>query len=300
METTLSTGASGTTTTVDTTSAGGPTGIQNAGGTSTTGAGATATTSWIDGLPSQNKEYVTQKGFKDPAAIVDSYRNLETLLGAPKDRLMKLPENMSDQKSMAEIYDKLGRPKAPTEYSWKVPEGTQANPEFTKFTQELFHKVGLSKAQGEQLASEWNQFAAGNQAQELQAKQAQLTTEKQALTKEWGAAVGDNLKMCAKAAQTFGLDKTALDKLESALGYSATMKFLHQIGTKVGEHNFVAGDSSAFDGALTPDRALAQINELKADKSWVQKYTSGDRSARQQMEKLMRFAYPDQDAVGLI
>jgi len=280
--TTIQSSASGATATVDPAS---PSHGMPAAGTSTPA-------DWTASLPDAQKAYVSSKGFKDPAMVLESYKNLETLMGAPKDRLLKLPEKF-DAPEMGEVYDRLGRPKTSDEYTFAAPEGMQVNQEFSKFAKELFHKAGLSKSQGELVANEFNKYANGDAAKNQQAQAQQLATEKTALQREWGAAFEDQTKACGKAAQTFGLGKEELAKLESALGYSATMKFLAQVGSKLGEDSFVTGGESGFKGALTPDVARGQIAELKADQGWVSKYLTGDKEARNQMERLMRFAYPE-------
>jgi hypothetical protein len=296
METsTVTAGPSGTTVQPDLTSAGGPTGVQNGSGPAPAPAAANGgqPADWTSGLPEQTRMFVQNKGFKDPTQVVESYQNLEKLMGAPKDRLLKLPEKF-DSPEMNEIYDKLGRPKDPTGYTFKIPEGQKANTEFTGWAQSQFHKLGLTKAQGEQLAQAWNEYAVGDVQKQTEQYQSTLKSEDTALKKEWGAAYDQNIKACQKAAKEFGLNEENISKLEQALGYSATLKFMAKIGAKVGEDSFVTGDNgSGFQGALTPDRALAEIAELKKDAEFVRKYASGDREAYQKMERLHKFAFPE-------
>src|SRR5690606_18358521 len=70
----------------------------------------TTATDWTSGFSDDLKGFVQNKGFKDPASVLDSYRNLEKLMGTPKERLLRLPENMDDANAMGEIYTRLGRP----------------------------------------------------------------------------------------------------------------------------------------------------------------------------------------------
>ena len=286
----------GSTGTADAATGGAPGATTQTGGAS--GSGATATqvpvVDWTSSLPEAQKMFVNQKGFKDPGMVLDSYKNLETLMGAPKERLVKMPEKADDAAGWNEVYDKLGRPKAASEYTFKVPEGVTADPNSTKFAQDLFHKAGLTKAQGEAIANEWNNYAVEADKGAAQARIAQAAVEKTALTKEWGGAWNDKVKACAAAMQSFGLDAAAVTKLESALGYSATMKFLSDIGSKVGESKFVTGDGSgAFQGSMTPDQARAVLAEKRKDSAWTAKYVSGDSAAREEMAKIMRAMTPE-------
>lgn len=294
--TTISSSASGTTVQPGAASTGGPSGVQ--GGGQTVDAipnGATAVNDWTSGLDEQKKLYATQKGFKDPSAILDSYKNLETLMGTPKDRLLRLPDK-PDAPEWGDIYDRLGRPKNANEYHFaKPPQGATENKEFTDWAQKLFHGQGLTKQQGESIAAKWNEYAMGDAQKQQEAYSANLKVEQTALQKEWGAAHDQKIKACQAAAQAFGLGQEEVSKLEKALGYSATLKFLSNVGSKLSEDSFVLGGNEAggFKGALTPGQAEAEIQELLKDKDFSRRYASGDREAYLKMEALHKAAHPD-------
>lgn len=281
-------------------STGGPSGPQTGGGANTAppAASTNVVSDWTSSLPDSAKLYVSQKGFKDPGAVLDSYQNLEKLMGAPKERLLRLPDK-SDAPEWGEIYDKLGRPKAPTDYAFqgvKDASGkvTPGNPEFTSWAQKQFHDLGLTKAQGETLAAKWNEYAVSGQTKESEVRSATTKAEALALNKEWGAAHEQNIKAAQAAARQFGLGQAEVDKLEASIGFGKTMKFLAAVGAKVGEDGFVIGQTEGgFSGALTPEIAQAQIADLRNDKDWTQRYLSGETAAKSKIERLMKFAYPD-------
>jgi len=51
---------------------------------------------WYAGIADEGlRGYVQTKGFKDPGALAESYRNLEKLQGVPQERLLKLPPGES-------------------------------------------------------------------------------------------------------------------------------------------------------------------------------------------------------------
>jgi hypothetical protein len=283
-----------TTSQPDLSSTSGPSGVQGGGNTSAPQTPVVTSTpnDWTSSLNEQQKLYVGQKGFKDQASVLDSYQNLEKLMGAPKERLLKLPEK-ADAPEWGEIYDKLGRPKNANEYTFAKPSGKDANPEFTDWAQKQFHALGLTKSQGETLAAKWNEYAVGDQSKAQETQANNLKVEQTALKKEWGAAFEQQMKTCSKAAQTFGLGPDEVSKLESALGYSATLKFLASVGSKLGEDSFVTGDGGGFQGALTPDRAQAEIADLRKDKDFTSRYLNGGFAEKAKMERLMKFAYPD-------
>lgn len=277
------------------------TSAQSAGGNPAAASGATAAQAqattqaadWTASLPEAQRVFVQTKQFKDPSMIIDSYRNLETLMGAPKERLIKMPEKSDDVAAWGEVYDKLGRPKSSADYQFKVPEGITPDPASTKWTQELFHKAGLTKAQGEMIANEWNSNVVSTEKVSVEARSAQTQVEKGALQKEWGGAWQDKVKACAAAMQAFNLDTAAVTKLESALGYSATMKFLSDIGSKVAESRFISGDGPhGLQGAMTPEQGRALLAEKKKDSAWVTRYNNGDYAAKEEMAKIMQAIAP--------
>ena len=76
------------------------------------------------------------------------------------------------------------------------------------------------------------------------------------------------------------------------MGHKKLMKFLSDIGSKVGEHKFVNGQSQQGFGNLSPEGAKAKISMLMSDKSWSSKYLSGDKQAQQDFQTLHKMAYP--------
>lgn len=262
-------------------------------GTTTTEGTATST-EWTSGFADDLKGYVQNKGFKDPAAVVDSYRNLEKLVGV-RERLVKLPEKDDDAEGWNQVYERLGRPKEAKEYEIKAPEG-MGDEKFSEWAKGTFHELGLSKKQAEALAGKWNEYVKGSMGAQNEAYQAQLAEQETALKKEWGAAHDQNIQVAKKAVQAFGLDGATIDKLETAMGYAGVMKFMHTLGSKVGEDSFVGGDNRnpGFSNALSPEAALNRITTLRNDEGFIKKYVAGDASAKAEMERLHKMAYPEQ------
>jgi hypothetical protein len=247
---------------------------------------------WTTGLNEDFKGYVQNKGFKDPSSIIDSYRNLEKLLGAPKERLLRLPDK-EDAPEWGDVFNRLGRPEKADQYDIKVPEGMGTD-DFAQWARNNFHELGLSKKQGESLATKWNDYIQTAINQQNEQFKNTLVQEEQGLKKDWGMAFDQNINVAKQAAQAFGLDGPTIDKLEESMGFAGLMKFMHKIGSGMGEDNFVSGqNSSGFNGALSPQAAKQKIQDLRADNEFIKKYVGGDLSSRQEMERLHKFAYPE-------
>lgn len=249
--------------------------------------------SWLPDADETLTGYVQNKGWDTPAKAVDSYRNLEKLLGADKaGNAVVIPKEGADPKEWAAVYDRLGRPTGPDGYKVAVPEG--GNAELQTAVLAKAHELGLSKAQGEGLIGWYNEQAAGILAKEAAAKAAAFQQEDAAIKTEWGSAYTQNLAAAQAAARGLGLDGQTIDKMSEALGHKATMQLLNKIGTRMQEPGFVAGDKTEqFGNAMTPGQAKAEIQSLTQDKGWVAKLMAKDATALARWDQLHRYAFPE-------
>ena len=133
---------------------------------------------------------------------------------------------------------------------------------------DVAHKAGLNAKQAKDLFE-----AAGVRASEMakgfaEASEATRQKQSEALRKDWGPDYDRNV-MVAKRAFTDVLGglvtSEQLDALDSSMGHDWTMKFMHRIGTKLGEAPFVSGQGDgpqpAWINADTARQKLAGINE---------------------------------------
>jgi len=233
----------------------------------------TDSSDWMGGFNEELKGYVQAKGFKDPASVVDSYKGLEKLLGAPKDRLLKLPEK-EDASEWGDIYNKLGRPQTPKDYKFETVEGV--DPKLGEWAKENFHKLGLSQKQGEALLKSYKELETVETTSQLEQKQYAIKNDMESLKKEWGAAFEQNSMIVDKAAQQFGFDEEKLVKLREVFGAKEGMKSLHDLGKRIGESSFVGPNSpTGFGNVMTPEQARFEIKELMSDKAFIQKFALG-------------------------
>jgi hypothetical protein len=282
------------------TAAAGGTATAGTGGTGTgttvevTGAGAAAPAHWTAGLNDDLKGWATTKGFdkQDAGAVLDSYRNLEKLTGAPLESIVKLPK-ADDAAGWNAVFDKLGRPAKADDYAVTVPTG--GDEKFAGWAKGVFHELGLTKGQGEKLAAKWNEHVGGLVKTQGETAAAAAQEAMAALDKEWGAAKEQNLKIVDTAAERLGMTNEHLAGLRQAMGGAAAAKFLHSLAVKLGEDKFVGGEGGGTGGfgVMTPAAAQAQIAEVRRDQEFIKKYTAGDFEAKKRMAHLHAMAYPD-------
>lgn len=255
---------------------------------------AAAPASWLNGLDEVTTGYAQNKGWDSPAKAIDSYKNLEKLLGADRaGNTVVLPKADADPKEWAAVYDRLGRPADAKGYNVELPSfGDKATQEATL---SKFHELGLTKAQGEQLASWYNgEIAKGLQASEAQKAQ-DFAMQDQALKSEWGGAYTQNLAAAQQGVRALGLDADSIDKLSDSLGHQRTMNMLAKIGSGLKEDSLVSGDNpGSFGSALTPGQAKAEIQSLMSDRNFVARYMGKDAEAMAKMDALHKYAYPSE------
>lgn len=257
-------------------------------------ASAAPASNWIEAIPdAELKGWAQNKGFKEPTDALNSYRNLEKLMGADKaGRTVVLPAKWDDPAEVGAFFDKLGRPKDPAGYTMPK-EGVDAD--MAKWAQSTFHEAGLTPRQAELVIGKWQEMIGGKSAATQEAYQARVAQESEALKGEWGAAYNDKIAQAKAAAKSFGVDAETVDKLENALGFGGLMKFFAEIGARMGEDKMVTGTTTgSFNGAMTPDAARAEIQRLRGDNEFVRRYVAGDADSRLKMERLHRWAYGEQ------
>lgn len=269
--------------------------------TTTTAADTTTATTtpavfdWNTTVADENvRNWVTAKGFKDPAALAQTALNQEKLLGVPADQVIKLPKEMTPE-TMRPIYERLGVPKSAEEYGLPVPEGDKG--EFAKVASGWMHKHGVPAPLARAIAGEWNEFQAAQAKQQTEQMQARDTEQVTQLKADWGAQYDANTKLVDAAAKAFGMNTEQLAALKGVLGPAGAMKFMHTIGSKLGvEGDFVNGEGSGNGTPSTPEAAKARISALRTDRAFVQRFNSKDpvtrQEARAEMSRLHRIAYP--------
>lgn len=263
-----------------------PAGTPNATPTS---ASAPAPTDWTMGLNDDLKSYVQNKGFKDTAAVVESYRNFEKLHGVPHDRIMKLPENLDSPEGRA-IFERLGAPKDAKDYSINLPK-ENADEALANGLREVAHKTGMTQRQVENIVNWWNGLTEERTKQTTEQMQMKLNDAQNNLKKEWGAAFEQNKQIADQGAIKMGMGEAEIKALGQALGPDKAMQLLYKLGRSTGEAEFIAGQAPGGN-IMSPQAAIAEIKRLSQDPAFGARLLKGDADATQQWNKLNQWAYP--------
>lgn len=248
------------------------------------------------GVDAAGLAVVQERQWKTPNDLLSSYRNLEKLTGVPANQLVKLPKG-NDPGEWNEVYNKMGRPKAPEGYNLPIPEGDKG--EFAKVASKWFHEAGLSEAQGRKLAEIWNGHIKTTSDAETTRMTEQTTIEITALKKAWGNEYQSRSAIVDRAGTAFGMTNDQLEALKIAMGPKAAMEFMFNIGSKIAveDANLIgAGSNNGKFTAMTPEVAKAEILRLKKDRSFSQQMVSGDpkvkSEAQDKLNRLHQIAFP--------
>lgn len=253
------------------------------------GAGGEGGQPWFAGIQDEGlRGYVQTKGFKDPAALAESYRNLEKLQGVPQDRLLKLPEKPDDP-AWNDVFGRLGKPADPKGYELKF----EGDPSFAERFAGVFHEANLTKAQAAKLNEAWNGYVNELIQQDEQARKERDAAEMQELRQKWGQQFDANAELGRRAGREFGLSEQEFAAISSALGSGKTLELFQRIGSKLGEaapFNPQGGNGGGSGFGITPEAAKARIQALTADKEWAARYLNGGAAEKAEMERLQKIA----------
>lgn len=240
--------------------------------------------SWMEGFNDDLKGYVETKGFKDPAALAESYKNLEKLRGVPAERLVQWPADPSDREAMLPVYAKMGMPESPDKYTNVLGDGF--NDDVFKAVAQQAHALGLGDGQFQglqQIMAEQSQAVL--EAQETQAAEA---------FDQWKSSNTEGFNNAARLMADVGMTEESLEGLLA--GDKAQLyDFLAKVAARTGEAQVIQGEPAQAEGfSMSPSAAKQKVQELMADDDFMKQYTSDNKKVRQvaidRMMKLQEIA----------
>ncbi len=219
---------------------------------------------------------------------LQSYKHLESHMGVPPERLLKLPEKPDDP-GWGDIKAKLGfaAPDTPEAYELDVPEGFDQD--YAKAVAAKAKELGIPKHMLKGLAEHNNGLVkAALEAQEKAEAQRQ-TDALAALRLDWGGTYEQTMALAQRAEETVmreaGLSQEAVDAWRAAdpQGY---YKMQAYIGSKMGEARRIDGGTAPEQQHMSPEAARVRLKERMADGDWFKRWEAGDVDARSEWKRL--------------
>lgn len=252
---------------------------------------ASSTPSWSDSLDGDLKNYLGNKGWKEPKDILESYRNLEKLHGVPQERLLKLPETLEGEEAR-EVWQRLGTPKDVDGYQFELSPAI-GDADLAGKIKEMAFKNNIPRSQFEGFIKQVNGLFDEKLKMDTEELRNEMTKQENSLKQEWAGEFEKNSNIADQTARTLGFDKAEIEAIGKVLGPAKAMKMLLRLGTATGESKFVDAGGGRAD-VKTPDSARAEINELIRDQDFQHKLRLRDSDALRRWNRLHEMAAPGQ------
>ena len=244
----------------------------SASASAASGASAAAAAAWLEGLDDDGKNFVANKAWKTPKDAVESYRNLEKLVGR---KVRDIPAE-GDAEGWSQFYNELGRPETPAGYEFDLPDDYK--PELVKFYQDAAHKAGLTKRQADAFLCNYLDYEHAFCEAQARQKEADIHSAAEELKREWGARYNENLNMALRGAEALGLGKAERIALEESMGQAKAARLFERIARALcTEDGTPHTPGNVAFGLRTPAQAQARIDELLSRPDYQASYMNGDK-----------------------
>lgn len=240
---------------------------------------------WTKGWDAADVGTVEKRGWRTPQDLYKSYSELQKTLSHDK---IVLPKDGADVKEWDAVFNRLGRPEAADKYT--MPKGSDEA--FFKAVVPDLHAAGLTQKQVDAAAAAINKY--GESTLAVQRDQAMRDQEAgmAELNREWGPSAAKEIELARRAMRGVGLSVQDVDSAIMAMGAGGTqklMKALTMAGRAIAEDN--SGDIRSDDVlgfGNTPNRAAAELQELKGDKAFMDRVRARDPAAKAKYDRLLQ------------
>ena len=247
-----------------------------------------ASAEWTKDWAPEDAGAVEKKGWKSPADLFKSYREMEKKFSS--DNKIPLPKDENDTAAYDAILARLGRPDSPDKYQF----GKDADPSFVKAFAPLLHKGGMSQKAAAELEAGWNAFAA--QQHEVQTQGWLKDQEKamQVLQNEWGPNINREIEHNRTAMRAVGMTVEEANVFMRG-GSEKFLRLLNMAGKSKGivEDNsasMVSEDALGFN--MTANRAAAEIADLKRNPEKMRQVFKAGTHENRRWKDLHKIASP--------
>lgn len=187
------------------------------------------------GLSEEQTALVSDRKWESPAALIDSYRNLETKMGAPPERIWKLPA-ADDAEGQREFATRLGVPESAEAYKFDGVEAPEGIIDLRESLRSVLHERNITEEAATSILkavhsaqSEAAQATAKAQMQRMQTAMDELKAG------DWQADYDARMANMRSGYQLMGLTDDQADRLAETLGEKAYFEAIEKLGRRMGE-----------------------------------------------------------------
>jgi len=250
------------------------------------------TATWIEGLNDEYKTNTSLNKFPDVNSLVKSYVEMEKLNGSR----ISIPSDDASDEDIAKFYNKLGRPEDKNYFDDKDKAAFKdiLNDETVKSYQDIFHKHGLTKAQGKALVNEFVNSSKGNQEEYNKLLEQEMQENFDVLSKKYGDKIDEKIKLVEVAISKHGSEELS-DLVEATNYHPALVDLLITLGSGNVSDNLVTGKTQQT--ITDKENAKKELKKLESDKDFMLQYNDRDNPANEtaikRMKELYELAYND-------
>lgn len=234
----------------------------------------------------QNKAWKSDDPVNIALEATKAAREAQKFVGAPPERLIRLPADAKDEAGWKDVWSRLGAPKEAKEYDFsavKRADGTPIDESLAETIRQAAFTSHTPKETAAAIAASLVKHLDGQKASQDAETASKVAAEKAALAKSWGVNEAENRLTATQGAKRLGVTPEQVQALENTIGYAGVMEMFRKIGAGTSEDTFVDGNNAA---PKTAGSAQARLTELMADQAWGKRLLAGDVSARREYESL--------------
>jgi hypothetical protein len=252
---------------------------------------------WSEGVDTDTAGYLQNRGWdklsaKDAAlAAAKAHREAEKLIGAPPEHVVRIPQAANDAEGWNKVYGRLGVPTDAKEYDFggvKHANGNALDEASVASLRTLGGEQHLTKDQAKAVAYFIAKQDDARAEIETATYNEKLTAEKATLKTSWGSNATNNLIVAQNAATKLGVTAEELSALEKTVGYARVMEMFRNVGSRIGEDQFIRDNGGGNGGAVTKEAAQSRLDMLATDQQWQDNFNKGGVKERQEFDNLTR------------
>jgi hypothetical protein len=215
---------------------------------------------FLDSLPEDLRMEPSLRNFTDPASLAKSYVHAQRMIGADK---IPLPGKTATDEDWANVWSKLGRPQAPSEYELNFENPVFAESELESFKKSAFD-AGLNNRQVERMAKFLEETVSGANSSRSEMAEKAVYDAEQELRQEFGQAFEQRMALAYNAAKQLLGDADMLDEVQLADGrmlgdHPQVVRMFAKLAEQIGEDKLLGETSELI---MTPQEANMRIAEM--------------------------------------
>jgi len=240
-------------------------------------------------IPEELREHPSILPIKDVENLARSYVNAQRLIGSDK---IAVPVNPTEE-DLDRIYDRLGRPEAPSDYGFAV-DGNVITEELATDYADIAHELRLTPSQAKGVLDYYKSTVEQSDEQSLELVEAAKEKTVESLRGEWGRAFDQKVEAAAKTAQEFADPEMFNITLQDGSKLGDNAEFIKAFAKIADFRQSVTSEDTVAEmsqsSVMTPATAQAEIDAIMNDKShayWDKKNPIARNKAVERMQHLM-------------